>query len=172
MILSSKLIIQCLDSVLFLFLLIYIYLWTFDIRFSAVSYGTYSIEALVNMTFNYVKLLEASLWHFPYSTHCNLLPAFAFENKFCFIVYNRFVNFSCDCLSSSNLHIKFVSLLTAMLQMQVFGKNLFYILNMNLPTVSSLASVACELCLVKLGCFWCRRFHVWWVKHYVYWYLL
>ena len=66
---------------------------------------------------------------------------------------NRFVNFSRDCPSSSNVHIKFISLLAAMSQMHVFGKNLFYMSNMNLPTVSSFASVACELCLVKLGYF-------------------
>ena len=37
--------------------------------------------------------------------------------------------------------------------MHVFGKNLFYMSNMNLPTESSFASVACELCIVKLGYF-------------------
>ena len=58
-----------------------------------------------------------------------------------------------DCHRSSNVHIKFVSFLAAELQMNVFGKNLFYISKMNLPTESSFASVACELCLVKLGYF-------------------
>ena len=37
--------------------------------------------------------------------------------------------------------------------MHVFGKNLFYMSHKNLPAVSSFASVACELCLVKLGYF-------------------
>ena len=39
------------------------------------------------------------LWHLPYTTHCNLLLTFAFGNNFCSILYNRFVNFSCDCIS-------------------------------------------------------------------------
>ena len=51
------------------------------------------------------------------------------------------------------MHIKFVALLAAESQMHVFGKNLFYMSHMNLPAVSSFASVACELCLVKLGYF-------------------
>ena len=37
--------------------------------------------------------------------------------------------------------------------MHVFGKNFFYMSNMILPTVSSFASVACELCIVKLDYF-------------------
>ena len=40
-----------------------------------------------------------------------------------------------------------------MWQMHVFGKNLLYLSNMNLPTVSKFASVACELCFVKLDYF-------------------
>ena len=40
-----------------------------------------------------------------------------------YIGSNRFVNFSRDCLSSSTVHIKFVSLLAAVSQMHVFGKN-------------------------------------------------
>ena len=42
--LRSNLIISCLDSVMFLFLLKNIYLRTFVTRFSTVNYGTYSIE--------------------------------------------------------------------------------------------------------------------------------
>ena len=93
------------------------------------------------------------IWHLPYTTHCNLLPAFAFGNNFCSIIHNQFVNFLRECLSSNNVHIKFVALLAAELQMHVFGKNLFYMSHMNLPAVSSFASVACELCVVKLGYF-------------------
>ena len=37
--------------------------------------------------------------------------------------------------------------------MHVFGKNLFHMSHINLPAVSPFASVACELCLVKLGYF-------------------
>ena len=51
------------------------------------------------------------LWHLPYTTHCNLLPAFAFGDNFCSIIHNQFVNFSRDCLSSNNVHIKFIALL-------------------------------------------------------------
>ena len=58
MILRFNLIISCLDSVMFLYRLKYIYLRTFVTHFSAVSYGTYSIEALVNLTFYGVKQLE------------------------------------------------------------------------------------------------------------------
>ena len=47
-----------LDSVMFLYRLKYIYLRTFVTNFSAVSYGTYSIEAFVNLTFYGVKQLE------------------------------------------------------------------------------------------------------------------
>ena len=75
MILRSNLIISCLDSVMFLFLLKYIYLRTVVIRFSAVSYGTYNIEAFVNLTFYDVKQLEvmASSLHYLFQ-----LLAFAF----------------------------------------------------------------------------------------------
>ena len=76
---------------------------------------------------------------------------FAFGNNFYSILYNRFVNFLSDCLSSSNLHIKFVFLFATVSQMHVFGKNLFYIFNMKLPYVLLFASVACVLCLMKLG---------------------
>ena len=58
MISRFNLIISCLDSVMFLYHLKYIYLRTFVTRFSAVSYGTYSIEAFVNLTFHGVKQLE------------------------------------------------------------------------------------------------------------------
>ena len=58
MILRSNLIISCLYSVMFLYRLKYVYLRTFVIRFSAVSYETYSIEAFVNLTFYGVKQLE------------------------------------------------------------------------------------------------------------------
>ena len=61
--------------------------------------------------------------------------SFAFVNNFCSIIYNRFVNFSRDSLSSNNVHIKFVALLAAESQMHVFGKNLFYMSHMNLPAV-------------------------------------
>ena len=47
----------------------------------------------------------------------------------------------------------FVSLRSAMSQTHVFGKILFYKSNMNLPSVSLFASVACELCPVKLDYF-------------------
>ena len=57
-ILRSTLIILCLNSVMFLFLLKYIYLRSFVTGFSAVNYGTYSIEAFVNLTFYGVKQLE------------------------------------------------------------------------------------------------------------------
>ena len=43
---------------MYLFLFKYINLRTFVTRFSAVSYGTYSIEAFVNLTFYGVKQLE------------------------------------------------------------------------------------------------------------------
>ena len=66
-----------------------------------------------------------TLWHLPYTTHCSLLQAFTFGNNFCSILYNRFVNFSRDYLSSSNVHIKFVSLLVAGSQMHIFGKTYF-----------------------------------------------
>ena len=58
MILRIVLIISCLDSVMFLYRLKYVYLRTFVTRFSAVNYGPYSIEAFVNLTFYSVKQLE------------------------------------------------------------------------------------------------------------------
>ena len=122
--------ISCLDSVMFLYRLIYIYLRTFVTHFSAVSYETYSIEAFVNLTFYGVKQLEGYgifliLLIATYSQHLLLVIIFVF------IIYNRFVNFSRDCLSSNNVHIKFVALLAAGSQMHVFGKNFFYMSHMN-----------------------------------------
>ena len=135
-------------------LCLYIYLRTFVIRFSAVSYGTYSIEAFVNLTFYGVKQLEG------YDIFLTLLIATyscCLLSEIIFVLYYiiDFVNFSHYCLRSSNIHIKLVSLLTAVSQKHVFGKNLFYMKNMNLPrpTVSSFAYAACELYLVKLGYF-------------------
>ena len=57
-ILRFNLFISCLDSVTFLYRLKYIYFRTFVTHFSAVSYGTYRIEAFVNLTFYSVKQLE------------------------------------------------------------------------------------------------------------------
>ena len=59
MILRSNSNISCLDSVMFLFLLKYIFLRTFVIRFSAISYGTYIMEVFVNLTFYDLKQLES-----------------------------------------------------------------------------------------------------------------
>ena len=120
MILRSNLSISCLDSVMFLYRLKYIYLRTFVTHFSAVSYGTYSIEAFCQFEILWRKAVKR-LWHLPYTTHCNLLSAFAFGNNFCSIIYNRFVNFSHDCFSSNNVHIMFVALLAAESQMHIFG---------------------------------------------------
>ena len=58
MILRFNLIIPCLDSVMLLYRLRCIYLRTFVTHFSAVSYGIYSIDAFVNLTFYGVKQLE------------------------------------------------------------------------------------------------------------------
>ena len=85
------------------------------------------------------------LWHLPYTTHCNLLSMFAFGNNFCSILCNRFVNFFHDCLSSRNVLIRFISNLAAASQMHVCGKNLFYVSNIMLPTVSPVAVLSCEL---------------------------
>ena len=150
LILHSNLIISCLDSVMFLFLLKYIYLRTFVLHFSAVCYGTCSIEAFVNLTFYCVKQLEhygifLTLLIVTYSRH--LLSEIIFVS---FYIIDLLIFL--DCLSSSNLHIKFISLLTSVSQIHVFGKNLFYVSNMNLLTVSSFASLACEF-FVKLSYF-------------------
>ena len=125
--LRSNLIISCLDSVMFLFLLKNIYLRTFVTRFSTVNYGTYSIEVLCQYDILWRKAVWR-LWHLPYPTHCNLYLRHLLSEIICVLFYigpNRFVNFSRDCLSSSNVHIKFVSLLAAVSQMHVFGKNFF-----------------------------------------------
>ena len=72
--------------------------------------GLTATEAFANLTFSGVKQLEG------YGIFLTLLiynfrQALAFGNSFCSVFYNRFVNFSRDCRSSSNVHIKFVSLL-------------------------------------------------------------
>ena len=105
--------------------------------------------AIMILLYKQIVIVVRRLWQLPYTTHCNLLPAFAFGNNFCSIIHYRFVNFSRVCLSSNKVHIKFVAFLAAESQMYVFGKNLFYMSHMNLPAVSSFASVACELYLVK-----------------------
>ena len=107
---------------MFLYHLKYIYLRTFVTHFSAVSYGIYSIEAFVNLIFYGVKQLEG------YGIFLTLLIATNSQHLllviiFVSIIHNRFVNFSRDCFSSNNVHIKFVALLAAESQMRVLGKN-------------------------------------------------
>ena len=88
MILRSNLIILCLDSVMYLFLLKHVYLRNFVIRFSAVSYGTYSIEALVNLTFYGVKRLVG------YGIFLTLLRATYFRHLLSVIISVLFNDFT------------------------------------------------------------------------------
>ena len=141
-----------------------IYLRTFVIRFSAVSYGTYSIEIFCQYDILW-RTAVWRLWHLPYPTHCNLYLRHLLSEIICVPFYigpNRFVNFSRDCLSSSNVHIKFVSLLAAVSQMHVFGKNFLYV-----KYDFAYCVIICLCCMWTLYCevrlFWCRRFHFWWV---------